>query len=373
MILSPLQSPQNQRKCAISAVGTLLFFGMVFYTQRFYLASEKPMPQRVYNEAMQPGNVPRDLPELVQQLWKPTLHPMNDTHFVSDEGYRYDIPKDAHRWSKPLGKKLLILDVDTRMNDGPGDLMNQNPLDHKNMTGRTGGWLDHQLYAMIHGYDYRLVRAPNYEGRHGTWVKVPMIKEALKTHEIVVFLDADAVFMYKHMPFEWLMSMWNFTPDTLVAMAEDPNSKRNRDHNGWVMWNTGFIVAQQSNRTQELFDVWDRCPTNEKYETCGHWDKDWAHEQAAFSNHVRYDYNATDELRVIPCMDGNGAPYIGDKKCGGVFIRHHWFHKDWPIRNLRDSILDLVVRRLHSHFHAEKQDYYLDAHKESYPLPDLQI
>ena len=51
---------------------------------------------------------------------------------------------------------------------------------------------------MIHGYDYQFIRAPDYRNRHGTWVKVPMIKEALKTHETVVFLDADAVFYFTY-------------------------------------------------------------------------------------------------------------------------------------------------------------------------------
>lgn len=227
---------------------------------------------------------------------------------------------------------------------------------------------------MIHGYDYRLIRAPNYDGRHGTWVKVPMIKEALKTHEIVVFMDADAVFMYPHMPLEWLLSLWNFTPSTLIAMANDPDSERNRDNKGKVMLNTGFVVAQQSNRTQDLFDRWDRCPTGKRYKDCGRWDKDWAHEQAAFSNHVRYDYTKNEnDIRTIPCMDGNGAPYIGDKTCGGVFIRHHWFRKDDPVKQIRESILDLVLRRMHTHFHAQKGEYYLDAHTEKYPLDGLHV
>ncbi|KPM41467.1 hypothetical protein AK830_g5079 [Neonectria ditissima] len=374
MISLPAQSIQNQRKWALSAVGAFLTFGLVFYAHNLYTTMEKPLPHRIYTETMQPDKIPADLPGLVAQLWKPSLHSLNDTHFVSDEGYEYDIPENAHRWTKPLGKKLLILDVDTRLDLGPGALLNEDPLRQNNVTARTGGWLDHYLYAMIHGYDYRLVRAPEYPDRHGTWVKVPVIKEALKTHETVVFLDADAVFMYPHMPFEWLMSLWNITPSTLVAMAEDPNSKGNRDANGWVMWNTGFIVARQSNRTQELFDTWDKCPSGERYPDCRRWAKDWAHEQAAFSNHVRYDYkDSEDDLRVIPCMDGNGAPYIGDKKCGGVFVRHHWFHKDWPIRNLRESILDLFVRRLHGHFHAKKQDYFIDAYDKNYPLEDVHV
>lgn len=121
---------------------------------------------------------------------------------------------------------------------------------------------------MIHGYDYRFVRAPNYSKRHGTWVKVPMIQEALKTHDTVVFLDADAVFMYPHLPFEWLMNMWNVTSETLMAISSDPDAKTNRDDKGLVSWNTGFIIAQQSKRTQELFDRWDKCPTEERYTGC---------------------------------------------------------------------------------------------------------
>jgi hypothetical protein len=48
MILSSLQSPQNQRKCALMSVGTLLVFGLVFYTQKFYLAAatENALPHR---------------------------------------------------------------------------------------------------------------------------------------------------------------------------------------------------------------------------------------------------------------------------------------------------------------------------------------
>ncbi|KAH7126034.1 hypothetical protein EDB81DRAFT_889745 [Dactylonectria macrodidyma] len=370
-----LQSrPNRQHRFALTFAATLLIVGLLFYTQRFYLTAERlPSPHRMYNPGMQPENVPKDFPYLVSQLWRPSLHSLNDTQFVSDEGYHYDIPDDAHRWTEPLGKKVLILDVDTRVTGGDGDLMNDNPMDYRNMTGRTGGWMNHYLYALIHGYDYRLIKAPNYDGRHGTWVKVPMIKEALKTHEIVVFMDADAVWMYPHIPLEWLMSLWNITPSTLIAMANDPDSQRNRDTKGKVMLNTGFIVAQQSNRTQDLFDRWDRCPTGKRYKKCGHWDKDWAHEQAAFSNHVRYDYKNKDDIRTIPCMDGNGAPYIGDKTCGGVFIRHHWFRKDDPVKQLREAVLDLVLRRMHTHFHAEKDQYYLDAHKEKYPLDGMHV
>ncbi|KAI6747701.1 hypothetical protein HG531_008243 [Fusarium graminearum] len=176
---------------------------------------------------------------------------------------------------------------------------------------------------MIHGYDYQFIRAPNYYKRHGTWVKVPMIKQALGTYETVVFLDADAVFAYPEIPFEWLMSLWNITDETLVAMSNDPDSPRNRDKKGSVMMNTGFIIARQSTRTLSLFHDWNQCPTETKYEGCKRWMKDWAHEQAAFSNHVRYDYS-TDDVRAIPRKDGNG----GD----GIVARYGAGYHAWEIR-----------------------------------------
>ncbi|KAI1016324.1 hypothetical protein LB503_010220 [Fusarium chuoi] len=273
--------------------------------------------------------------------------PPGHGHFAfcrTDEGYIYEVPKENENWAKPLGKKLLILDVDTRLDKGPGAVMNDSALDYKEMKGRTGGIMNHYLYAMIHGYDYKFVRAPDYPKRHQTWVKVPMIREALKSHDFVVFLDADAEFMYPQVPFEWLMKLWNITDQTLLALANDPDSPRNRDEKGKVMQNTGFMIAQQSNRTQELFDDWEHCPGEKKYKGCARWANDWAHEQAAFSNYVRYSYNQSQDIGTIPCMDGNGAPYIGDKTCGGVFIRHHWFRKDDPAKDLQRLILEAFMR-----------------------------
>lgn len=226
---------------------------------------------------------------------------------------------------------------------------------------------------MIHGYDYRLVRAPNYNDRHGTWVKVPIIKEALKSHNIVVFLDADAEFVHHHLPIEWLMSLWNIKPGTLVAMAEDPNEKFNEDDRGRLLLNTGFVIAQQSNRTLEMFDAWENCPTNDRYQKCDHWLKEWAHEQAAFGYHLRYDYTGPDELRAIPCDQGNGAPYIGNDKCRGVFVRHHWRDKERTIQNLYNSILNLFIHRLHGEFHNEIDRNFLDASSYTYPLDSLVI
>ncbi|KAM0547792.1 hypothetical protein ACHAPJ_010253 [Fusarium lateritium] len=309
---------------------------------------------------MVPNDFADSTPDIIRRLWKPLLFDLNATRFVTSEGQSYEVPSERQHWSQPLGKKLLILDVDTRLDNSPGSIMNKT-LNPNELSGRAGGIMNHYLYAMIHGYNYRFVRAPGFSGRHGTWVKVPIIREALKAHNFVVFLDADAGFMHMELPFEWLMNYWNITNKTLVALSNDPDSPRNRDEKGKVMQNTGFIIARQDARSQKLFSDWEHCPTEVKYKGCKHWGKDWAHEQAAFANYVRYDYSSSGEVGVIPCGEGNGAPYIGDKTCNGVFVRHHWFKKDRPASDLQQLISDTVIRRIHAHFLHNKKNATIDA------------
>lgn len=85
----------------------------------------------------------------MHDLWKPFLLGINATSFYTDEGYIYEVPKENENWAKPLGKKLLILDVDTRLDKGPGAVMNDSALDYKEMKGRTGGIMNHYLYGMF--------------------------------------------------------------------------------------------------------------------------------------------------------------------------------------------------------------------------------
>lgn len=46
-----------------------------------------------------------------------------------------------------MGKRLIIIDVDTRIDDQEGGLLNETPLNKENMSGRTGGVLNHFLYG----------------------------------------------------------------------------------------------------------------------------------------------------------------------------------------------------------------------------------
>lgn len=94
-----------------------------------------------------PATLDENTPQLMHHLWKPFLHDLNATEFLSKEGYSYKINKNNQRWP-PLKKKLLILDVDTRLDTGAGAMMNKTSLNANEMTGRTAGMMNHYLYGM---------------------------------------------------------------------------------------------------------------------------------------------------------------------------------------------------------------------------------
>ncbi|KAH7369327.1 hypothetical protein B0T11DRAFT_278605 [Plectosphaerella cucumerina] len=340
-----LQIRYHLRNRPFIFIGALVFsFACLLFASRSSVPwAYDTLYTKVYSEYPSPIPAVEDFSRLIAALWKPYVHPLDNLTFTTDTGAEYAIPEGAHLWQEPLGKDLLILDVDTRI-DNVARTMGPAIFKKENMTPRAAGILNHYIYSQIHGYDYKFVRAPPATDRHNTWVKVPVIQKALKEYRFVVFLDADAVFVQPNMPIEWLMGLWNITDKTMLAMAEDPNSTHNQDAKGWVLWNTGFVVAQASERTQELFDVWNDCPLGNRFPECRHWAYSWAHEQAAFGNHIRYAYNKTDELRALPCSDANGAPYVGG--CRGRFVSHFWMHKEKTIDVLHNMVGAALKRRL---------------------------
>ncbi|KAJ5159807.1 uncharacterized protein N7482_006811 [Penicillium canariense] len=204
---------------------------------------------------------------------------------------------------------------------------------------------------MIHGYDYKLVTVSNLGERHGTWSKVPVIKEALRHHQFVVFMDADATFHYPQLPLEWLFNYWDITPDTLIAMAVDPNDPENLDARGRIFLNTGFIIAQQSPRTMELFEAWESCPENNVgFPDCSWWSFHWPHEQGAFGTHIRYLFNQPEDVKELPCAEANGCPDVANTGCIGEFVQHWWARKDRVGPAVGESIIQNFLPQLHSLF-----------------------
>ncbi|KAJ5220399.1 hypothetical protein N7468_009603 [Penicillium chermesinum] len=212
--------------------------------------------------------------------------------------------------------------------------------------------LDHFMFATIHGYDYKIFKAPSPQGLHGTWSKVSAIRQALQDYEIVVFLDADAIIRYPHLPFEWLFNYWGINENTRVAMALDPDEPQNKDSQGVTYLNTGFVVAQQSLETNELFDAWESCPSEVRYPNCSWWAEEWPHEQAAFGEYLRYDFEP-DDVKVLPCAEANGYPELENSTCHGEFIRHYWTAKHLVPAAVDYSIAQYSIREAHSIFHQD--------------------
>ncbi|GAM33628.1 hypothetical protein TCE0_011f00671 [Talaromyces pinophilus] len=310
-----------------------------------------------------------DLNRLVAQLYKPFLHPIDAEVFIGENEVEYKIAQNPPRFTKSLGRKILLLDVDTRALNGEGGMMNEH-IDYHALSPHTAGMLSHYLYAMVHGYDYKFIQAPSYTDRHQTWVKVPMIREALKTYDYVVFMDADAIFHYHHLPLEWLFNHWNITEETMLAMALDPDADFNRDEHGNVNLNTGFIIAQAGERTTQMFNVWEDCVTDEKYANCSKWRYEWSHEQAAFSNYLRYEYTRPNEVISLPCAEANGYPSKAELGCTGEFVRHYWLDKGATVGALQDAITQYAALRLHDQFHRQMEHTLVNATGTTLPLKD---
>ncbi|KAF2744847.1 hypothetical protein M011DRAFT_470150 [Sporormia fimetaria CBS 119925] len=320
------------------------------------LSSPSPCPMPEEKEPVEDLS----MAAVLEALYKPLLHPIDARNFTDEDGGIHFL-SGTPRFTEKLGKKVLILDIDSRPLSDKGQIMDPE-LRWNTIRPLSAGMLSHYMYAQVHGYDYKFMRAPDYKDRWGTWVKVPLMKEALKTHDYIVFMDSDVMFHYPHLPLEWLLNYWHMTPETLVMMSIDPDEPQNYDDKGNRYLNTGFVVAQQSERTQEMFKHWAECPSETKYPGCGRWKKDWAHEQAAFGNYLRYDYDRPEDIKVLPCAEANGAPEaINRGGCKGVFVRHFWVDKGLLSKGLADTVMQYFMPRLHKMWMDPAAENIMDA------------
>lgn len=342
------------------------FFGTIMRQYRYETLTPLQV-NRPYNRTQDAagGAYLDDPTELLWRLWRPMVHGITEKTYRAADGKDYHLPEGDQIWTEPLGKKVLILDTDSRFAHEAGNLLNQTRLLRSEVEKKTAGRLTHMVYAGIHGYDYRFVRVPDFKDRHGTWTKVPVIREAAREYDVVVFLDADAGFVNMNLPLEWLLNYWKMTKDTSLALAKDPDSEHNQDSKGLVLLNTGFIIAQKNDRTQEILQELEDCPNDERWEGCSKWKFDWAHEQRAFGEYIRYDYNKTTDILALKYPEANGPV--------GSFVRHDWFKKRDPLEDMQNSFMDMLVTRTHMHFHEQLKHYYTDLGHMQHPLSDVEI
>lgn len=82
----------------------------------------------------------------IQDLYRPYIHPIDALEFDDQNGKTYSLPQ-MPRFTKPLREKILILDVDTRPLDGPGELLNGTRLNTTSAHHNTIGRLSHYIYG----------------------------------------------------------------------------------------------------------------------------------------------------------------------------------------------------------------------------------
>jgi hypothetical protein len=84
--------------------------------------------------------------QIVPLLYKPLLYPITAPSFTTLEGKVYHIPGEP-RFLQPLGRKLLILDVDTRPFNGRGEVMNGSRIEFNHISPHTAGMLTHYMFG----------------------------------------------------------------------------------------------------------------------------------------------------------------------------------------------------------------------------------
>ncbi|KAK0617690.1 hypothetical protein B0T14DRAFT_434544 [Immersiella caudata] len=276
-----------------------------------------------------------DVPSLLRALWASTRLSPTSPEFTTLDGTLKKLPPANELiHTESLGQRICILDVDNRPLDEKGAIFAKDAPMAENIQPQTAGFLSHYLYAQIHGYSYRFVRAPQYRDRAPHWAKVIFTQELLKQFDIVVMLDYDVMFPSPEVPLEWMLNYWKIDREVIVAMAEDPNVDVNMDIRRRVNVNTGFIIAQASDNAQRLFKDWAECPEETRYKGCSEWKTKMFHEQAGFSSYVRYDFldglsieSPQPYIRTLPCDEANGVPMTKDLGCTGQLVRHFWAHK----------------------------------------------
>jgi hypothetical protein len=284
------------------------------------------------------------------------------------------------------------VDIDTRVPTHENQILNPDKLDweHLNMTGGglvSSAIMNHYMYALIHGYDYKFYQAREMKDHYNTWILPHAVRELLPDYQFVVVMDADVTVSHLEVPLEWLFNRWGIQKRTSMALPWDTEELRGKksistDSKGLRVLNTGFVVAQNSDKTMAMLEAWRDCTTEERYEGCARWKNKWSHEQRAFSEYIRYDFNRTAETIIsIPCNDAMGWP--GFRKdmakpekpdwdvsdCNGNFIRHYTSIGKKRVKNAgATSVMQVLSEALQKNILANQEMlWYKEPEKKKDP------
>jgi hypothetical protein len=158
------------------------------------------------------------------------------------------------------------------------------------------------------------------------------------------------------------MNYWDLNPvSNSLALAADPDREFNQDEKGKINLNTGFIVAQNNDKTYEIMDSWDHCSDEGgKYPGCEKYrlnEPGRPTDQGGFGSYVRYDF--PDDIKELPCDEANGFPEA-HTGCDGKFIRHLWTGKDDFIKIVvGNQMPGPYLEMFHREFLATRKSFYM--------------
>lgn len=100
------------------------------------------------------SHVKPSLPQTFYNLFETLRHPITSPSYTDRLGDIFETRGDGPWWTQPLGKDLLIVDIDTRLPDGKNELWNNGRLDWEHMENDGNGVLtasqmSHYLYGKI--------------------------------------------------------------------------------------------------------------------------------------------------------------------------------------------------------------------------------
>ena len=95
-------------------------------------------------------SLPKDdisMATIIKALYGPVLHPIDAANFTDEDGDVYRLAGEP-RFKSKLGKKVLVLDIDSRPLTDEGQLMNDH-LKWKGMRSLSAGMLGHYMFGML--------------------------------------------------------------------------------------------------------------------------------------------------------------------------------------------------------------------------------
>jgi hypothetical protein len=299
------------------------------------------------------------LSDVIRMLYDPVKISPTEPFIREPNGTKISLPPNP-RYTKNMGSDILILDLETRPLPSTA-IFEKGQFDWRNLKHVSSGIFSHYTYAMAHGYDYKFIHAAEFEDRHATWIKPSALANHIKNYKFIVFLDADATFRFIHLPIEWMLNYWNVESQHSFVMAKDPWDPRepqyNSDRFNRSYTNTGFMVVQNNKYTMPILKAWHECPDDVRYANCSQWKQPKFHEQSAFGEYIRYDYE--DYIKELDCGEANGFPGVEVSNCQGKFVRHYWFDKSLVKQDFAENTMNALTYSIQKSF-ADKTGVVFD-------------